>query len=83
MILDLEVRVAVLEVLVMSLLKILYPEKGMSAIKALFVRQLLQSMEKGLQERYPNVTFEEEETMVEYAQELMKAIGGISQDPPA
>ena len=74
MILDLEVRVAVLEVLVTSLLKILYPEEGMSGIKALFVSQLLQSMEKGLQERYPNATSEEVDAIVEYTQELMKAM---------
>ena len=73
MIVDLEVRVAVLEVLVTSLLTILYPEKSTSKIKALFVSQLLKSMEKGLGERYPNATTEEAEAMVEYAQELMKA----------
>ena len=74
---DLEVRVAVLEVLVTSLLTILYPkEEGWSTIKALFVRNLLQAMEHGLNERYPNATPEEVEAMVEYSQELMNAVFG-------
>lgn len=73
---DLEARVAVLESLVVSLLTILYPKEEQSTMKERFLWRLVQLMEKGLEERYPNVTIEEAEAMVEYAQELVKAVFG-------
>lgn len=73
---DLEARVAVLESLVVSLLTIFYPKEEQSAMKERFLWRLVQLMEKGLEERYSNVTVEEAEAMVEYAQELVKAVFG-------